>query len=272
MPPIHVSCVSLPACKPYLPELLLCLDAHPGHPSGLPVGNTYVFEQDVSKAALKHLDNKALKQEVPKMTSAKDLEEDLGFLELKAGDAIFARKKGDPDDGSLDVLQALVLKRVHFTKPVQNDTNDDATLPALEDIDGYDSDNSLPPIEAVDALVAYRIVELGVQGKVYQGGTAFERSGHAYPVADSMRAYGIATSFERTTQLISPAKGNKVSPGNENLRGLDMRRDVLQCGMSVRVTASRYLPKEFRTHMRLNADLVNAPSIGTGDNVFWTNA
>ncbi|KAI0315189.1 hypothetical protein OF83DRAFT_1174049 [Amylostereum chailletii] len=115
----------------------------------------------------------------------------------------------------------------------------------------------------------YYIAEPGIKGKVRRGGTAFERSGHAHPVAEGTRTYGIAMSYERTTKLISPAKGNKVSAANEDLRGLRMRRDH---GVSVGVAASRYLPEEFRTHMRLQAELVNAPSIGTSGNVFWSNA
>ncbi|KAI0317088.1 hypothetical protein OF83DRAFT_1172285 [Amylostereum chailletii] len=168
MSTMRVEPVSLPARESYLPVLFRCLDAHPGRPAGLPVGQTYVYEQDVSKAALKELDDGAAKQEVPKTTSAKTLRNSLGFLELNVGDTIFARKKGDPKNGSLDILQALVLDRHYFTKPVTDGIDGDGSMPDLELADGLDSNNAadnLPSFKVVENLTRVRNDMLGEENE-----------------------------------------------------------------------------------------------------------
>ncbi|KAI0309156.1 hypothetical protein OF83DRAFT_1089262 [Amylostereum chailletii] len=112
----------------------------------------------------------------------------------------------------------------------------------------------------------------GSKRTVKRGGTVFKRSGHAHPVHSGTWCYRIGTSYEQATSIILPARANKSSPGNEDLRGLQMCQDILKYGVRVGMAATRYLPEEIRAHMALQADLVNVPSIGTSDNVFWGNA
>lgn len=122
--------------------------------------------------------------------------------------------------------------------------------------------------------------------KQYEGGIAFERTGNAHPVGQS-RAYTLGLSYEQPTQLLAPSVGNKGSPEVTTNPGLDMRRKAtrvctfvhvrsavlipLQAGIALAVAACAYLPAPHRAHLKTQADLVNAPRLGTIDNDSFFN-
>lgn len=122
-----------------------------------------------------------------------------------------------------------------------------------------------------------------------EGGTAFERSGNAHPVASS-RAYTIGLSYEKPTQLLAPAVGNKGSPSVEDGGGLRLRNEVMkvrlhlflytsphstnlnQAAMDLALHGCHVLPQEYRDRMEEQASLVNAPRMGTDDNACFFTA
>lgn len=61
----------------------------------------------------------------------------------------------------------------------------------------------------------------------YVGGTAFERTGNAHPVKGS-RAYNLGLSYEKPTQILAPAVGNKGSRTTEWGEGLRMRSEMVK--------------------------------------------
>lgn len=69
------------------------------------------------------------------------------------------------------------------------------------------------------------------RGPTLSGGVAFERTGNALAMGDGVRAYGLASSFQKQNKRLGPHAGNKGSPEGGDRVGLRMRHDMLDASV-----------------------------------------
>ncbi|KAI0054200.1 hypothetical protein BV25DRAFT_1922948 [Artomyces pyxidatus] len=177
----------------------------------------------------------------------------VGLLNIEPGDAIFGRTLTGRETGEDDILQALVLasgQLVEFGDGRELVGNFRASR-----------DGMLGPSNARGRERPSMNAETGQ----LEGGTAFERSGNAHPVQNS-RAYTIGLSYEKPTQILAPAVGNKSSPRLPLNSGLRMRQNVMKSSMGLAMHGCEWLPQEYRDRMEEQAELVNAPNLGIDRN------
>lgn len=83
----------------------------------------------------------------------------------------------------------------------------------------------------VEALLSYRDHILGPDDEIRpddpKNGTAFERAGHCKGIGEGTRAYNLAVSYEKATQVCAPAAQGKGKIG-ELAEGVQLRQGALR--------------------------------------------
>ncbi|KZV66499.1 hypothetical protein PENSPDRAFT_688970 [Peniophora sp. CONT] len=174
--------------------------------------------------------------------------DNIGFVGLRVGDAIFCRPAGGRPDGEDDVLQVLVVSGDEVGEDVR------------------------------EALTVSRNELLGPQGLRTPalpvggvGGTAFERSGYACSVDGSSRAYPLGLAIQANKKVIAPTKSNKIPWDMAASEGPSMRWHALESSIKASLAAARFLPPQFLSVMERQAELVNAPRLGADNNCLFSN-
>ncbi|VDB96828.1 unnamed protein product [Peniophora sp. CBMAI 1063] len=201
----------------------------------------YYFENDRDAAKKRHEASRAYRFKSPFVGGLLEA----GFIQLRPGDAVFARPPGGSEDGMDDVLQVLILS--------------DHNLSSAEL--GQDLR------EARDELLG-PVCDMGADvPKDGRGGTAWERSGFANPVEKGARAYPILSTVQKGAgNTVGPGQFMKVSPANRDCDGVRMRSKALKAVVNASVAASKYLPLQYQRAFKQQADLVNAPRFVSDDN------
>ncbi|THH11569.1 hypothetical protein EW146_g7993 [Bondarzewia mesenterica] len=232
-----------------LPRLQL-VDSHILRPpSRWNRGRTFVYLQDLDKEVMREQDTYYSQLKVPAQEDDVVCKQ-LGLVELRPGDAIFARPKGD-NSSELNISD-VACSEAHRQQVIADIERVRGQLLGPEDEMSGDK-----PVKKNGQLV---------------GGTAFERADAGLGIHEA-RAYSIGCSLENPTQLIAPpaaAKMRGVDVDNPTLAG-EMRQELMEVLCRMAIDGVDGLPSEFAERMKMQVDLINVPTIGPPDNFYWNN-
>ncbi|KAI0091813.1 hypothetical protein BDY19DRAFT_904411 [Irpex rosettiformis] len=244
---------------PRLPAIYKYAGQHPLHLAKLlSVGTTYVYLVDPSPEGKETFAALSDAQEVPSGPIG-DL---AGLLELKPGDALFARSTenaGDPEADCLQVLVGIKLVRQANEQMIQlvrgGYTLEDI-IQMLDDVE-----------KARDAMLGTREDRTTTPGKVL-----FERHWRAQSLQNAPRCYGMNSMVQQPKQVEGPPAPLKTVD-NEHDEYQEMVNELLRVGTAatkLNVTAFEMQgPQGLLRAMRNYSELVNTPHLGYHRNVYW---
>ncbi|KAI0039292.1 hypothetical protein FA95DRAFT_1612685 [Auriscalpium vulgare] len=245
---------------PHLPPYFLVKGRHPlldesrrGTRDARSMGRTFVYTEDISVEAMKEKAKHVRKMKIPNTKSRLR-----GLVKLEGGDEVFARAAGACACGCQDERQSLVVNEQMLRALPNGDRIVEQLDAARQRILGPKNQRTLS--KSV----------LNSETGTYTGGTAFERSGNAHPVRGA-RAYNLGIGYEIPTQLMAPSAGNKGSPEQGYSEGLSMRKEIQSAAIELASAGTTYLGKAYCEMMAMQAELVNAPRIGTYRNTCFGN-
>ncbi|KAI0084503.1 hypothetical protein BDY19DRAFT_997719 [Irpex rosettiformis] len=248
--------LDIPSRDPRLPTVYTYAGAHPLHPTKiLSLGTTYVYLVDPSpdgKDVFAALSNT---QKVP----SGPIDGLRGLVELKPGDAFFARpidKAGDPGADCLQIMVGVSLV---------NSANEQLMQLVRG---GYTLDDILEMLDNVEkarnVMLRSREDRMKTSGKV-----AFEQHWRAQPLQNAPRCYGMNSMVQQPKQVEGPSAPLKTVD-NEHDEYQEMVNELLRAATRLNVTAFEMQgPQGLLQAMKNYSDLVNTPHLGHHLNVYW---